>query len=107
MLNSGRLTSISATVSPWPMPSAARPPAIRRTRLAYSAYVIVIASPGVRSAIWSGRSAAVSWNASHSVVVARAAGAVAGTVVVANASLLVFGTVASGGPLADDRDPLI
>jgi hypothetical protein len=35
-LNSGRLTSINPTVSPRPMPSDARPPAIRRTRYAYS-----------------------------------------------------------------------
>jgi hypothetical protein len=58
-LSSGRLTSSSATVSPRPAPSEGKPPAIRRTRSAYSRYVIATVSPGVRSAIWSVRSAAV------------------------------------------------
>jgi hypothetical protein len=66
-LNSGRLVIINATVSPRPTPSAASPPAIRRTRSAYSAQLISIPPPGVLSATASGLSAAVIWNAPQSV----------------------------------------
>ncbi len=73
-LNSGRLVIINATVSPRPMPSAASPPAIRRTRSAYSAQLISTPPPGVRSATASGRSAAVIWKASQSVEAANERG---------------------------------
>ena len=47
---------------------------MRGTRCAYSAHVTDTPSPGVRSATASGRSAAVIWNASHSVAADSAAG---------------------------------
>src|SRR6266571_2508751 len=65
--NSGRLVIISATVSPWPTPSPARPAATPWTRLAYSCQVSVTAPPGVRSATSCGYRATVAWNASHNV----------------------------------------
>ena len=72
--NSGRLSSISPTASPRSTPSAASPAAIRSTRSAYSRHVSETASPGLRSAISSGRWAAVYWNAWTSVGASRASG---------------------------------
>ena len=72
--NSGRLSSISATASPRSTPSAASPAAIRTTRSPYSCQVSETASPGLRSAISSGRWAAVYWNAWTSVGASRASG---------------------------------
>ena len=57
--NSGRLVSRKATVSPRPTPRPARPPAYSRTRAEYSPQVMETASPRVRSATSSARSAAV------------------------------------------------
>src|SRR6202008_2530917 len=72
--NSGRLVSISPTVSPRPTPSAASPAATRSTRCAYSVQVQLTASPFVRSATVSPHSAAVIWKASQTVCASRAAG---------------------------------
>ena len=59
MWNSGRLESISATLSPRCTPRPARPPASASTRSRSSAHVIVMSSPLVRIATLSGREAAV------------------------------------------------
>src|SRR3954452_18355515 len=72
--NSGRLTIITATVSPLPTPSAARPAATDRTRSAYSLHVQENSSSFVRIATRSGWASAVSWNASHAVAASIPAG---------------------------------
>src|SRR3954452_7149815 len=64
MWNSGRLESISATVSPRRTPSPARPPASASTRSRSSAQVSETASSFVRTATRSPWSSAVSRNAS-------------------------------------------
>src|SRR5215204_6451324 len=65
--NSGRLVSISASVSPRRSPRAWRPPAMRRTRSAYSRQVISSAPFFVRRATASGWASAVLWKASQTV----------------------------------------
>src|SRR3954469_22822724 len=72
--NSGRLTIITATVSPLPTPRAARPAATDRTRSAYSLHVQENSSSFVRIATRSGWASAVSWNASHAVAASIPAG---------------------------------
>src|SRR3954452_10876533 len=62
--NSGRLESISATVSPRWTPSAARPPASASTRSRSSRHVSEISSSLVRTATRSGKSSAVMRKAS-------------------------------------------
>src|SRR4051812_11525638 len=62
--NSGRLESISATVSPRRTPSAASPPASASTRSRSSPQVSEISSFLVRTATRSGKSSAVMRNAS-------------------------------------------
>src|SRR5437868_2133618 len=63
-----------ATVSPGPTPKAASPPSYRSAHAAYSRQVRRTASPGVRSATASPRSAAVRRNAAHSEASSSAAG---------------------------------
>src|SRR3954454_5750843 len=72
MWNSGRLESISATVSPCATPSPARPPATASTRSRKRAQVKDSASSCVRTAIRSGWVAAVSRKASATVAAAVA-----------------------------------
>src|ERR1035437_9308079 len=79
MWNSGRLPSISATVSPCPTPSLARPPAAACTRSSSSDQVSETLPPGVRTATISGWAAAVRHSASVSV---EASTALPGTAVI-------------------------
>src|SRR5215210_2877564 len=67
MWNSGRLPSISATVSPRPTPSRASPPAMASTRSRSCAHVRLTSSSFVRTATRSGWSSTVSRNASGMV----------------------------------------
>jgi hypothetical protein len=81
MWNSGRLVSISPTVSPGPIPSAARQRAAHSTSAPYSLQLSAIAPSPVRSAGSSEWTRTVRWNASQIVsglAVCIAAGAVAG-----------------------------
>src|SRR4051812_39996573 len=72
--NSGRLVSISPTVSPRLTPSAASPAAMRRTPSAYSDQVTLSASALVRRATLSPNSAAVAWKAAGIVDALRPGG---------------------------------
>ena len=67
MWNSGRLPSISATVSPGRTPSPASPPASASTRSRSCAHVRLTSSSFVRTATRSGLSSTVSRNASGMV----------------------------------------
>src|SRR3954447_24969443 len=84
MWNSGRLASISATVSPRRTPSLARPPASASTRSRSSDHVRETESSFVRTATSSGWSSTVSRNAS-AIERAPRERRVAGAVVVATA----------------------
>src|SRR3954447_757267 len=102
MWNPGRLTIIRPTVSPRRTPRPCRPAASAATRSIVSLNVRDGRSSGVRSAVWSGRLAAVSISASHIVRASSAAGrAGVETAVVLMSRRLVAGLVLERDPEPD------
>ena len=75
--NSGRLTSMSPTVSPRPDTEPGEPAGDPLDLRRVLRHVMATWSPGLRSAISSGRSRAVSWKAWQRVGASSAAGRVA------------------------------